>query len=346
MRSRRSGSTYWRTFVLLLTVFYLCVVDTKAQQPAILIFDQTIDVPISCLPKNETIKHTYEIEVAKGEYTEILCQQVGVDIRMVITDLEGRKIAEIDSYSGAYGPECWRGFSTSQSKYILRIEILSTRGEESKYILSLPVKRSASVSDRRRAQAQELYSRAWRFKNGTQRDMDEAYYLYEQAAIIYREVGDGLGEAQTVASTAALGCPTLTKRLKTDLQRQSLDLHRRLHERNGEAIALHSLGEVYAEDGRHSLAISSYKQALQVYRDIGDWQGEVIALNSLAMVYCQVEQLQDALSYLKQALKASQKACDHSKEALVMKHIGELYEGMGQVTQAAEYYRQADALKE
>ncbi|KAF0250206.1 MAG: hypothetical protein FD167_390 [bacterium] len=343
MRSRGSVSTYWRTLALLLVIFFINT-TINAQQPTLLVLDQTINVALSCLQTGETPKHLYDIEVAKGEYIEILCQQEGADVRMTIASAEGKKIAVVDSYSGAYGPECWRGVSANQGRYILQIEVLSTRGAEAKYSLSLPVKRNASLADRKRAQAQELYSRAWHFKNGTQRDMDEAYYLYEQASTIYQEVGDGLGEAQTTASTAALGFPTLTKRLKMDLHRYSLDLHRRFHERNGEAIALHSLGEIYVEDNRCSLAISCYKEALKAYREIGDSQGEIIALNSLAMVYCQVNQPQDALSFLKQALKVSQKSCDHSKEALVMKHIGEIYEEIGQPTQAAEYYRQANAL--
>jgi len=329
---------------LLIVIIFITTINTNAQQPTLLALDQTINIALSCLQKGDTPKYIYEIEGTKGEYIEILCQQFGADVKMTIANSDGKKVAIVDSYSGAYGPECWRGIFASEGRYIVQIDVLSTRGLDANYILSLPVKRNATLSDRKRAQAQEFYSRAWHFKNGTQRDMDEAYYLYEQAATLYREAGDGLGEAQTTASTAALGCPTLTKRLKMDLHRSSLDLHRRFHERNGEAIALHSLGEIYLEDNRCSLAISCYKEALKAYREIGDSNGEIVALNSLAMVYCQVNQPQDALSYLKQALKVCQKNCDNSKEALVMKHIGEIYEEMGQEVQAAEYYRQASAL--
>ncbi|MBI4853216.1 MAG: tetratricopeptide repeat protein [Acidobacteria bacterium] len=344
MRSRRSLSTYWRTAILLLVILFTTTINLFAQQPTILTLNQPINISLSCLEPNDHPKYIYEIALDRGEYMEILCQQMGADIKMTISSPEGKKIAVVDSYSGAYGPECWRGISSSSGRYIVQIEVLSTRGADSKYSLTIPVKQNPTPNDSKRAQAQELYSRAWHFKNGTQRDMDEAYYLYDQAAVLYREAGDFLGEAQTTASSAALGCPTLTKRLKTDLQRSSIDLHRRLRERNGEAIALHSLGEIYAEDNRCSLAISCYREALKAYRELGDSQGEIIALNSLALVYCQVSQYQDALSYLKQALGVCKKACDNSKEALVMRHIGEVYEEMGQESQAAEYFRQAKAL--
>lgn len=344
MRSQRSVSTYWRTLVILLGILFISGISSNAQETTTLNFNQTLDIPISCLQTGERPKYFYDIELSKNEYVEILCQQAGTDIKMTISSSEGKKIAVVDSYSGAYGPELWRYVSPSKGRYIVQIEVLSTRGANAKYTLSMPVKQNASLTEQKRARAQELYSRAWHFKNGTQRDQDEAYFLYEEATLLYRETGDFLGEAQTTASSAALGFPTLTKRLKTDLQRSSLDLHRRIRERNGEAIALHSLGELYAEDNRCSLAISSYREALRAYREIGDFQGEIIALNSLALVYCQVDQHQEALSYLKQALNVCKKVCDSSKEALVMKHIGEVYEEMGQETQAAEYFRQAKAL--
>lgn len=344
MQSRGVLSTYWRTVVLFLVILLASSVKSNAEQPTLLSLTQPIDTPISCLSTSEKPKHSYEIDIAKGEYIEILCQQKGADVKITFFSPEGKKIAVVDSYSGAYGPECWRFVSALTGRYTFQVEVLSTRGANAKYSLSVPVKQTSTLTDRKRAQAQELYSRAWHFKNGTQRDLDEAYYLYEQASILYQESGDFLGEAQTTASSAALGCPTLTKRLKTDLQRSSLDLHRRIRERNGEAIALHSLGEIYAEDNRSSLAISCYKEALKAYREIGDTQGEIVALNSLAMVYYQVNQYQDALSYLKQALSVCKKGCDNSKEAVVMKHIGEVYEVMGEQSQAAEYFRLSKAL--
>lgn len=345
MRSLGSWSAYWQTVVLLLAILFFTTTNTNAQQNTTLTAE-VLTIPTSCVGKEEHLTHTYEFEFSKGEYIEVLCQQNGSDIKLTIISPEGKKVAVVDSYSGAYGPECWRGFSANPAKYQLQVEVLSTRGPESSYKISIPVRRLASPTDIKRAQAQELYSRAWRFKNGTQRDEDEAYLLYEQAATLYREANDGLGEAQATASSAALGLPTLTKRLQMDLQRSTLDLCRRIHESSGEAIALHSLGQIYVEDGRVSMAISAYKQALQAYRTIGDWQGEAIALNSLAMAYCQVNQPLEALSYLKQAVKVCQKGCDHTKEAIVMHHIGELYEEIGEEAQAAEYYRQAKELEQ
>jgi tetratricopeptide (TPR) repeat protein len=345
MRSLRSLSTYWQAVVLLLALLFFITSNAQAQENKVL-SSEILTIPISCLAKQEQLTHTYEFEFSKGEYIEILCQQNGSDVRLNIINPEGKKVAVIDSYSGAYGPECWRGFSNVTAKYKVEVEVLSTRGSESSYKISLPVRKTATPTDIKRSQAQELYNRAWRFRNGTQREADEAYLLYEQAAIFYREASDGLGEAQATASSAALGLPTLTKRLQTDLYRSSLDLCRRIHESSGEAIALHSLGQIYAEDARYSLAITAYKQALQAYRAIGDWQGEAIALNSLAMVYYQVNQPLESLSYLKQAAKVCQKGCDHSKEAIVMHHIGEIYEEMGESAQAAEYYRQAKELEQ
>ena len=341
MRSKRSLSTYLRSISLFFIIVFICNIKTTAQQNTLLTIGQVLTIPISCIKESSLPVHSYEFDFSKGEYIEILCEQQGSDARMSIISPEGKKIAIVDSYSGAYGPELWRGIAANTGKYKVLVEVLSSRGGDANYKISLPVKQSPNLTERKRAQAQELYSRAWLFKSGTQRDADEAYFLYEQATTLYREVGDGLGEAQSIASAAALGMPTLTKHLQTDLHRSALDIYRRIKEPNGEAIALHNLGDIYAENMRSSLAISSYKQAMKAYQAIGDWQGEALALNSLAMVYYRVNLPLDALSYLKQAAKVCQKGCDRSKEALVIKHIGEVYEGMGEENQAAEYYRQA-----
>lgn len=290
-------------------------------------------------------EHIYNFAAAKGDYVEVKVDQQGCDVRLHIVLPDGRTAALVDSYNGAYGPECWRGALTFAGNYQVRVSSASVRGKEAKYKIALAVKRPASDDDRKRAQAQEVYNYALqRRQGGTQRDLDEAFYLYEQAAALYRQVGDLLGEAQSLESVMALGEPTLTKRLRLDISLSALTLFRRLREPAGEAHALHNLGALYASLNKPQDAISYYGPAINAYRAIGDRRSEAIVLNSLALVYLGLKQPQEALRYLQQALNVCRTAGDKASEALLLKYIGEVYEDIGQPSQAARYYKEAEAI--
>ena len=65
---------------------------------------------------------------------------------------------------------------------------------------------------------------------------------------------------------------------------QALALHRQTADRIGQAHALRSLGQCYAQTEHHQQAITHFQQALILCRDIGDRHDEASNLRDLGMV--------------------------------------------------------------
>jgi Tetratricopeptide repeat len=289
----------------------------------------------------------YEFNGTKGEYVEVRSEQQGCDIRLRLFEPQGKVVATVDSYNGAFGPEQWRGVLGQSGNYQIQVEMLSAWGDKAKYNITLTTKRQPSNVDLKRAQAQALYCQAMlRRQAGQQRDAEEAYYIYEEAAKLYREANDVLGEAQTVESEAALGTPVLTVSLRITLYRNALALYRRMREMNGEAMALHNLGMIHLENNKINDALPLYQQALMIHRMMGNQHGEALALNHLGSVYIALDLPQEALQYYKQALGICRKLEDRRGEAYMLRYIGDVYEQLGQANEATRYRRQSEMVEQ
>lgn len=285
----------------------------------------------------------YEFSGGPGEYVEISCKQDGSDIRMVIVTPDGKPIATIDSFSGAYGPEVWRGLLTQSGRYIVQVDCLSARSDKAHYQIKLSSKRPPDKYDLLRAEAQDLYCQAWlRRQAGSSLDNDEAFYLYDKAVDLFRQANDLLGQAQSLESQATLGQPTLTEKLRIEKYRDALSLFHRLREPSGEANTVHSLALIYADHNRRNDAVPLFQQALDAYRAIGDRRGEALVLNHLALIYVELSLPLEAMRYYKLALTACRQSGDRTGEAALLKYIGDLYQQMGQNKEAERFYKQSD----
>jgi tetratricopeptide (TPR) repeat protein len=333
-------------FLVLLSLLWF-ITPASAQQTRVLEQGQSVSAEFNKVQEGAALPdHIYTFSAPKGDYVEVLAKQEGCDIKLQIIAPDNSTVAISDSFNGGYGPECWRGVLTQTGEYKVCIKYVSTRGINPKYSIALQEKRKATSDDEQRARAQQLYLQAMRLRqSGTQRDSEQAYFIYEKAAELYRGLGDILGEAQSLESAAALGTPALTRSLRVELYQSALFLFRRLRERSGEAMALHNLGTIYAEMRRPREAISFYEQALIAHHSIGDLRSEAIALNNLALVYCGLQQHQEALHYYQKALATCRQAGDRTSEASLLEYIGNLYEELGQKKEAERYYQQSQAMK-
>ncbi len=83
---------------------------------------------------------------------------------------------------------------------------------------------------------------------------DEAGELYRQALPIHREIGDRLGEANTLASLGHVALSLARYDEAGELYRQALPIHREIGDRLGEANTLRGLGEALLPTDAHSAA--------------------------------------------------------------------------------------------
>ena len=110
---------------------------------------------------------------------------------------------------------------------------------------------------------------------------DEALENYEQAIGLFRDVGDRLGEANTLKAIGDV-LQFLDRRDEAlENYEQAIGLFRDVGSRLGEANTLKAIGDVLQFLKRNDEALENYEQAIGLFRDVGDRLGEANTLLGL-----------------------------------------------------------------
>ena len=128
----------------------------------------------------------------------------------------------------------------------------------------------------------------------------EALERYEAALAFYRDIGDRLGEANTLKAIGDV--LQFLKRSTEALERYeaALAFYRDIGDRLGEANTLKAIGDVLQFLDRRTEALERYEAALAFYRDIGARLGEANSLQAIGILQ---EDLNMGLEYCLAALE-------------------------------------------
>jgi len=131
----------------------------------------------------------------------------------------------------------------------------------------------------------------------------------------------------------------------TELE-QAAALYRQLGQPQGEARVKVNLGQLYHRQGDVSRAMEAYQDALQTLHELGDRRVEVEVLNSLGVLYRRLGQFDRAIEYYEQSLSLAQTLNDLSGQAQALGNLGAAYQLRGDRAQARICYQEALALYE
>ncbi|HEY9602049.1 MAG TPA: CHAT domain-containing protein [Allocoleopsis sp.] len=122
---------------------------------------------------------------------------------------------------------------------------------------------------------------------------------------------------------------------------QSLEIYRKLNNRQGEANALFNLGVAYSNQRKNQEAIKHYQQSLAIYREISNRQWEAKTLNNLGNVYADLGQYQKAIDLIQQSLVIKREINDRLGEVYSFKSLGAVYETIYNFPREVEFYQQS-----
>jgi tetratricopeptide (TPR) repeat protein len=126
-----------------------------------------------------------------------------------------------------------------------------------------------------------------------------------------------------------------------EFHQQSLEISRKIGDRNGERSSLGNLGNAYYSLGQYQQAINFYQQSLEILREIGDRHNEAISLCNLGLAYSSLGQYQQAINFYQQSLEILREIGDRNGKAACLNNLGEAYRNLGQYQQAIQFYQQS-----
>jgi tetratricopeptide (TPR) repeat protein len=113
---------------------------------------------------------------------------------------------------------------------------------------------------------------------------------------------------------------------------------RRIRHREGESIALGSLGLAYAYLGQNKRAIQFHNQHLTIAREIGDRKSEAMVLGNLGLVYADLGEIERAIGFHEQNLRIAREIGDRRGEGSALNNLGTTYAQLGNPKRAIQCY--------
>jgi len=169
----------------------------------------------------------------------------------------------------------------------------------------------------------------------------EALQSWEQALTLYREIGNLLGEADSLGNLGN-ACGSLGRYEEAiDYLLHQLEIAREIGHRPEEANSLNNLGNVYYYQGRYDQAIEYHQQSLKIARKIGYRCGEANSLGNLGNAYHSLGLYDKARDYHQQKLEIAREIEDRSGEVNSLGNLGDTYNHLGRYAEAIECQQQS-----
>jgi CHAT domain-containing protein/tetratricopeptide (TPR) repeat protein len=330
--------------------------------------------------------HSYKITMISGQYLQVVVDQRGIDVAVVLFAPDGKKIREVDSEHLVEGSETLSAIAETPGAYLIETRSAEKTAKAGRYEIKVEVLRAATAEDKYRVAGEVIFREAEQLQNGTLEARRKSVEKYHEALELYRRAGARSGEAGTLNRIGEVywGLGETQKALEKfnealpisraigarkveaetlnyigmiydalgetqkalEKDNEALPLSRAVGDRSGEAITLNNIGAVYRSLGETQKALEKFNEALPLRRAVGDRDGEAVTLNNIGAVYRSLGETQKALEMYNEALPLRRAVGDHNGEATTLNNIGQVYQLLGDMQKALEKYNEALLIKQ
>ncbi len=176
------------------------------------------------------------------------------------------------------------------------------------------------------------------------RQYQEAIQLFQDALIIFQNIGNRNSEAVTLDVLGIAHELSGQPQQAIDSYQQALAIYRDIGSSYTKAGLLLKLGAIYRASGQYQQAIDSYQQALAIYRD--SHMSEVNILMLLGSTYRASGQYQQAINSYQEALPIFQAMGGRDSEGMLLANIGRLYADQTDPISAIEQLQKSVEVRE
>jgi tetratricopeptide (TPR) repeat protein len=173
----------------------------------------------------------------------------------------------------------------------------------------------------------------------------DAIHIYQQSLDIWRKIGDRNGEAMSLNNLGYASRFLGQYQQAIEFQQQSIEIQHEIEDRSGEAKSLNNLGSIYGSIGQYQQAIELLQKSLEIQHELGDLDGEASSLNNLGLAYASLGKYQRAIDFYRLSLKIKRELYNRNGEANSLGNLGAVYESLGEYQQAIDLYQQCLEIK-
>jgi CHAT domain-containing protein/Tfp pilus assembly protein PilF len=286
--------------------------------------------------------HYYLLTLAAGQFCQAVVDQRGTDVVVALYNVDGEKIAEVDSPNAVNGPEAISLVAKASGNYRLEVRSKEKNAPAGRYEVKIEELRASAPKDKSRVAAQKAFTDAQYLRNQrTAEAYRGAIEKYQEALSLWHSLGERRMEAYSLYEMGWLYGDLGEYQKALDSYTQAQAIYKEMANRQGESSVLNNVGYIYGALGEYQKAIDLYKQALQLDLARGDRYEEPRILSNIGADYAALGQYKKALDIHLQVLSIRRARNDLAGQAITLNNIANCYDHLGEKQKALDYYGQA-----
>jgi len=285
--------------------------------------------------------HSYKVRMIFGQYLRVVVEQRGIDVAVILSAPDGKKVGKADSSQALNGSESISVISDTAGAYLIEVRSPDKAAMTGRYEIKIEELRATTAEDKYSVAGESLFREAEQLQNGTLEEKRKSIEKYNEALESYRRTSNRNMEAAALNNIGEIHRSLGEMQKALDKCNEALQIRRAMGDRGGEAVSLNNIGLVYQSLGEMQKALEKYNEALQIRRAVGDRGGEAVSLNNIGTVYRSLGDMQKALEKFDEALPIRRAVGDRGGEAATLTNIGLAYRLLGDPQKALDNYNEA-----
>lgn len=287
--------------------------------------------------------HFYKINVKKGDFVRLTVQQKNADVSAAVYSPDGAKLFEINNSNSTEELEKISLLAENDGELRVEIKLAANlpRINGLGYVIKLESLRPATAQDKNLVAAEQLYNRAGKLRFESKEESKRAAIeLFQQSIPLFAAAGDKNGEAFAYYSIGQL-YSTLDLSKSLENSEKATQIFRQINARPQSAMSLLLQATIYFYQNKTAESLKYLDEIQKIYQEIGDKRGEAEIIGNLGAIYAQQNQPRKALEFFLKSLPFLQTVGDQAGEARTLSNIGSIYDDLGEPVTALEYYEKA-----
>ncbi|PWT88153.1 MAG: hypothetical protein C5B55_13590, partial [Blastocatellia bacterium] len=328
----------YRIWWLSIIAAFVCALSL-AQQTSTLELNKPIEQELS-----GGASHVYRTSLSAGQFVDLVGDQKGIDIVLVLFAPDGRKVIEVDSPNGSHGPEPLTFIAETTGDYRIEVRSLEKDAKPGKYEIKINEIHAAQPDDRNFVQAKRLIAEAVNLASERKAESrPKALEKLVEATRVFRLIEDKKRKASGIQQIGGLYGSLEKDQEGAERLKEAGLLFEEAGLKRQAAIAYKD-----AADLRSSFtdALSYFEKSLALSESIGDKDLVARVLGNMGSLYKDNGKMEQALEFLKRSVGLAAEIGSKEIEAVGLGNIGTVHALQGRAFEALDNYQKAYVLEE